>query len=89
MFESVAHLLLHGLPEINKQMLLDASDTIHKTHLNKEDISTSDFLATAIELRGECEAFQFTLDPPAIFVPGPIYMQSTTRKAFRVYFNKN
>jgi len=41
-------------------------------------------LATVIELRGECEPFQFTLDPPAIFVPGSTYMHSTTRKAFRV-----
>lgn len=42
------------------------------------------YLATVIELRGECEPFQFTLDPPAIFVPGSTYMHSTTRKAFRV-----
>jgi hypothetical protein len=37
-----------------------------------------------IELRGECEPFQFTLDPPAIFMPGSNYMHSTCRKAFRV-----
>ncbi len=41
--------------------------------------------ASVSELRGECEPFQFTLDPPAIFVPGSTYMHSTTRKSFRVF----
>ncbi|CAF0775579.1 unnamed protein product [Brachionus calyciflorus] len=83
-FESVAHLILHCIPEINKQMILDSTNSLHKTFLTKEDISTSDFLSSVIELRGECEPFQFTLDPPAIFVPGPVFIQSTIRKAFRL-----
>lgn len=85
----MAHLILHGIPEINKQMMLDTQNLVHKTYLAKEDFNTSDYLSTAIELRGECEPFQFTLDPPAIFVPGPIYMQSTNRKAFRVNKKKS
>ena len=44
------------------------------------------YLANVVELRGECEPFQFTLDPPAIFVPGATYMHSTTRKSFRVKY---
>lgn len=65
-------------------MLLDTTHSIHKPYLTKEDLNTSDYLATAIELRGKCEPFQFTLDPSAIYVLGPVYMKSTSRKAFRV-----
>ena len=81
---NVAHLILNGIPEINTQMLLDTNDSIHKASLAKEDTNTVDFVATVVELRGNCEPFEFTLDPPAIYVPGQIYMHSTTRKAFRV-----
>lgn len=80
----MAHLILHGIPEINKQLMLDTTNEIHKSTLTKEDVSTSDYVSKVLELRGECEPFQFTLDPPAIFVPGSTYMQTTTRKAFRV-----
>ena len=105
-YSSVTHLVLHGIPEINKQLMLD--NVAGKSLLTKEDTNTTDFVgmlyflrlitflklklkfilsnqATVLELRGECEPFQFTLDPPAIFVPGSTYMHSTTRKAFRVF----
>lgn len=41
-------------------------------------------LAMAIEMRGECVPYQFALDPPAIFIQGEIYMQTSARKSFRV-----
>jgi len=83
-YNSVAHFVMHGIPEINKQILFSKNDEIHKNTLSKEDMSITDMIGVVVELKGECEPFQFTLDPPAIFVPGSTYMHSTARKAFRV-----
>jgi hypothetical protein len=83
-YNSVAHFTMHGIPEINKQLILNRNDEIHKVALTKEDMTITDFIGVVVELKGECEPFQFTLDPPAIFVPGATYMHTTARKAFRV-----
>ena len=87
MFNSVVHMVLHGIPEINKQMLNDNSNQLHKTSLAKEDTITSDHIALQIELQGRCEPYQYTLDPPAIYFPSKFYQHSTFRKGFRVIFN--
>jgi len=55
-----------------------------KSSLTKDDMTVSDFVATVVELKGDCEPFQFTLDPPAVFLPGATAMHTTQRKAFRL-----
>ena len=55
-----------------------------KSALSKEAMAIGDFVSTVVELKGECEPFQFTLDPPAIYMPGATYMHTTVRKAFRL-----
>lgn len=85
-YNSVAHFVLHGIPDINKQLMIGAAHNQdnRKSALSKEDMSISDFVSTVVELKGECEPFQFTLDPPAIYTPGATYMHTTIRKAFRL-----
>lgn len=83
-YTSVAHFVMHGIPEINKQLIVNKSEDLHKAALTKEDMTITDMVGVVVELKGDCEPFQFTLDPPAIFVPGATYMHSTARKAFRV-----
>jgi hypothetical protein len=87
LFNSVVHLILHGIPEINKQMLNDHSNQLHKASLAKDDTITSDHIALQIELQGRCEPYQYTLDPPAIYFPSNFYQHSTFRKGFRVNFD--
>ena len=41
-YNSVTHLVLHGIPEINKQLMLD--NVARKTQLTKEDTNTTDFI---------------------------------------------
>jgi hypothetical protein len=41
-YNSVTHLVLHGIPEINKQLMLD--NVAGKTQLTKEDTNTTDFI---------------------------------------------
>jgi len=55
-----------------------------KSSLTKDDMTVGDFVATVVELKGDCEPFQFTLDPPAVFLPGATAMHTTQRKAFRL-----
>ena len=43
-FHSVAHMVMHGIPEINKQLMLANANEIHKTSLSKEDMLTTDFV---------------------------------------------
>ncbi len=38
----MAHLVLHGLPEITKQMMNDKTDQLHKSTLNKDDTHVAD-----------------------------------------------
>lgn len=85
-FSNVAHLILHSIPEINRQLMINKEnpDEFRKTYLIKDDIATSDFVSTVMEFRGDCEPFQFTLDPPALYIPGANYLRSTIRKAFRL-----
>ena len=83
-YNSVAHFVLHGIPDINKQIMIKSDKDLSRTSLTKEDMTISDFVSTVIELKGECEPFKFTLDPPAIYTPGSTYMHTTTRKAFRL-----
>ena len=39
----MAHLILHNIPEINKQLMIEPGG-IHKTTLSKEDANTCDFV---------------------------------------------
>ena len=64
--------------------MIKSDKDLSRTSLTKEDMTISDFVSTVIELKGECEPFKFTLDPPAIYTPGSTYMHTTTRKAFRL-----
>jgi hypothetical protein len=43
----VAHLILHNIPEINKQLMIEPG--IHKTTLTKEDANTCDFVGMYFE----------------------------------------
>lgn len=53
-----------------------------------QNILKWNILALQIELKGKCEPFQFTLDPPAILMPCQFYQNSTFRKGFRVIVPK-
>ena len=44
----MVHLVLHGIPEINKQMLNDNENQIHKITLIKEDTITSEHIGSYI-----------------------------------------
>ena len=43
-FDSVAHMVLHGIPEINKQLMLNDKEKVCKTSLTKEDMTITDFV---------------------------------------------
>ena len=43
-YNTVAQFLMHGIPEINKQMIINNREEIHKSSLTKEDMTTTDFV---------------------------------------------
>lgn len=43
-FNNVAHFVMHGIPEINKQLVLNKGDEIHKTVLSKDDMTIADLI---------------------------------------------
>ena len=46
-YSSVTHLVLHGVPEINKQLMLD--NVVGKQLLTKEDTNTTDFVGRQLK----------------------------------------
>ncbi len=70
---------------------LNKEDTITSDHIGKlmikflmQTVNFINLIALQIELRGKCEQYQYTLDPPAINFPSKFYQHSTFRKGFRV-----